>query len=167
MTNEEAIKNLSLVKQIDDMLGDLDGGVKTSDLSKALAMAIEALQQQPCDDCISREMLLKRLNSEEENFRADHMETIETGDDDPFVDGVLSGVFNFREMVIQAPSVYPNPKTGHWEFVEYDQRTIGNWHCSECRFIARYSLNKDDRGGVAWFNYCPVCGAKMESEDKE
>lgn len=160
MTAEEAIKNLSLAKQVEDMLGEFGGSVKNSYLSRSLAMAIDALQKQPCDDCISREALIERINHAEENFKSDHMESISSGDEDPFVDGVLSGIFDLRQMVKQAPSVTPQQKTGHWEFVEYDSRMIGNWHCSECRHIARYSLR--------WFNYCPNCGAKMaESEDKE
>lgn len=67
----------------------------------------EVKEQQPCEDCISRKALIERINNAEENFKADNMESIATGDEDPFVDGVLSGVFNIRAMVQQAPSVTP------------------------------------------------------------
>ena len=62
------------------------------------------------EDCISRQALLERINNAEENFKADHMESIASDDGDPFVDGVLSGVFNIREMVAQAPSVTPTQR---------------------------------------------------------
>lgn len=61
--------------------------------------------QQPCEDAISRKALIERINQAEENFKADHIESISSGDDDPFVDGVLSGVFNLRQMVAQAPAI--------------------------------------------------------------
>lgn len=50
-----------------------------------------------------------------------------------------------------APSVQPQPKIGHWEWVQYDGNpNIGNWNCSECHII-----------GISYFDYCPYCGAKM------
>lgn len=58
MTNEEAIKNLAIVKNLEDALGNFDGGIKNSDLSKSLAMAIKALGHQPCDDCIRRQQAI-------------------------------------------------------------------------------------------------------------
>lgn len=62
MTNEEAIKILTLTKRLEDTLGNFDGGVKNSDLSKSLAMAIKALGHQPCDDCISRQQAIEALD---------------------------------------------------------------------------------------------------------
>lgn len=47
--------------------------------------------------------LLKRINNAENNFKADHVEELENGDS--FCDGVLSAVFNIREMVKQADDV--------------------------------------------------------------
>ena len=70
-------------------------------------LILELLEQEPCEDAISRKALIERINNAEENFKADNMESIGSDDGDPFVDGVLSGVFNIREMVIQAPSVTP------------------------------------------------------------
>lgn len=55
-------------------------------------------------DAISRKALIERINQAEENFKSDYIESISSGGD-PFVDGVLSGVFNIRQMVAQAPSI--------------------------------------------------------------
>lgn len=51
-------------------------------------------------------------------------------------------------------------KTGHWEWVQYDANPeIGNFHCSECRYMpASFNMSAQK------LNYCPNCGAKMESE---
>ena len=50
------------------------------------------------------------------------------------------------------------PETiGHWEWVQYDANPeIGNFHCSECRYIpAIFNLSAQR------MHYCPNCGAKM------
>lgn len=72
-----------------------------------LKVIIKALEQEPCEDAISRQTLIERINNAEEIFKSDNMESIASDDGDPFVDGVLSGVFSIRQMVIQAPSVMP------------------------------------------------------------
>lgn len=74
-------------------------------VNTALDMAIKALEQEPCNDAISRKALIERINKEEDDFKADNMEIIASGGDS-FVDGVLSGVFNIRKMVIQAQPIY-------------------------------------------------------------
>lgn len=57
---------------------------------------------------IDANKLIERINAAEEQFKADHMESIGADDGDPFVDGVLSGVFNIREMVFQAETIVPD-----------------------------------------------------------
>lgn len=56
------------------------------------------------------------------------------------------------------PSVDPERKPGKWEYVQYDGNPkIGNWHCSNCRVIVNSGFE-----GTPVFNYCPICGTKME-----
>lgn len=60
-------------------------------------------------------------------------------------------VENLRDEVENIPSVQPQPKIGHWEWVQYDSNpNIGNWHCSECKAIVLHMPE-----------WCPMCGAKM------
>lgn len=98
MTREEAVKIFNTLLAF----GRCD--CKKGEVKECLKMAINALNQ-PCKDAISRKALIERINQAEENFKADHIESISSGDDDPFVDGVLSGVFNLRQMVAQAPAI--------------------------------------------------------------
>lgn len=54
------------------------------------------------------------------------------------------------------------PKKGHWEWVQYDYNPkLGNWHCSECRCVVVECVDKNEKGGIPWYKYCPQCGAKM------
>ena len=74
------------------------------DYREALVLAIKALEQEHCEDAISRKALIERINQAEENFKSDYIESI-SSEGDPFVDGVLSGIFNIRQMAAQAPSI--------------------------------------------------------------
>lgn len=149
MTREEAVKIFNTLLSF----GRCD--CQKGEIPECLKMAIKALEQQPCEDAISRQALIERINNAEENFKSDNMESIASDDGDPFVDGVLSGVFNIRQMVMQAPTVTPQPKVGHWIRVElglFDSVSI-RWECSECKKSDRFRSN-----------FCFNCGARMESE---
>lgn len=96
-------------------------------------MAIEALEQEPCEDAISRQAVLEVIRKChcEEWVKANIGAPIE----------VLS-------------PVAPQPKTGHW--IEHPYEAGENWEysryeCSECH------VWEDDDS-----NYCPNCGTKME-----
>lgn len=109
----------------------------------ALEMAIRALEQEPCEDAISRAEAIR----------------------------IASGYChwaNIPDELAKLPSVTPKQKMGRWEWVQYDYiPKIGNWHCSECRCIVVMCVSKEEEGGIPLYNFCPNCGAKMaESEDR-
>ena len=121
---------------------------------KALRMAIKALkqhlEQQTCEDAISREDALMALTGEWHESR----------------DEILSlAIRRIRTL----PSVNPQPKTGHWEWVQYDSNpNIGNWHCSECRCVVVECVDKKSEGGIPLYKYCPQCGCRIvEPQESE
>ena len=76
-------------------------------------------------------------------------------------DVMCSEIANSCFMAIKA--LEQQPKTGYWEYVQYDSNpNIGNWHCSECGGICTEMHSIEDA-----YNYCPNCGARMESEETE
>ena len=135
MTSEEAIKELSYIA---DEMPSMECG----DWKEALHMAIKTLEQEPCEDAISRhdvECIVEELENICHNAPQEVLE-------------LLAKLKN-------APFATPYPKTGHWIEVIDEIDSLGNktWHhkCSIC--------GNEDSG---WGNYkfCPNCGAKMESE---
>lgn len=78
--------------------------LSNKEIEKEIMRNDKLLEQEPCEDAISRKALIERINKAEDDFKADNMEIIASGGDS-FVDGVLSGVFNVRKMVIQAQSI--------------------------------------------------------------
>lgn len=83
--------------------------------SEAHKMAVEALEQEPCEDCISR------------------ADAIEFFKDDDYVVNELKNL---------AP-VTPAEKVGHWEYKQYDIAfpEIGNYHCSSCDAVGKNGDN--------------------------
>ena len=112
--------------------------------AEALNMAIKALEQQPCEDCISREAV------------------------DEYITNLLSGYLYDEERtrledlttyIWELPSVTSHPKIGQWinlENTKYKGQVLPFWD--------RYECSKCGGHGEGTSNYCPNCGAKMEAD---
>lgn len=121
--------------------------------------AIKALEQEPCNDAISRQAAIDCLNAD---FTIDGKENMET------VVDYINGAF---KQIKALPSVTPQPKTGRW-IEKYAEDACGErysyWACSECGRSVGFNLaNIEDV--LSDYPYCH-CGAKMvepqESEGK-
>ena len=97
-----------------------------------------------CEDCISRQQAI------------DKMQELEDEDIEAYGCAIPEGFDGKRaiEALKTLPSIQPKPKTGHWK-----KLNVG-YGCSECSLATNES-------GVDFYRFCPNCGAKMESEDKE
>lgn len=109
---------------------------------EALYEAIKALEQEPCENAISREDALMALTGE-------------------WTDSTDELIYRFIRQIRTLPSVNPQPKTGHWI------KTPGmNEQCDVCGSFFPLS---DFAGRPFEINHCPACGVKMvepqESED--
>ena len=98
-------------------------------------------EQEPCEDAISRQAILGLPKRKLKNYFGD-------------VIGECIGVSEIKNL----PSVTPKQKTGHW--------IKGECNCPVCGEDKYKDLDAD-----VWSDwqpkFCPNCGAKMESEDKE
>lgn len=138
MTREEAIGFLqSRVDLIDKDYPDV------KDYREALVVAIKALEQNPCEDCISRTELLSKIDAERKyllNLKMDGAEHII--------------VHHARRIIEDMPSITPQPKTGQWINIwdknDYDISTQAR--CNKCKQVSNRPLG----------NFCKWCGAKME-----
>lgn len=156
MTNNEAIEQLKLI--LETGVADADVLLYTEDY-EAIDYAINSLAQKPCEDCISRQALRQKLQEHHDlfisaygSFKAMSLE------DKVRVDEIV----NCIAMVVNEPSVTPQPKTGRW--ITQD---IHNCHtdfkCSECGYL--HSFTHLYCEPTADYTYCPNCGAKMEVEE--
>lgn len=129
MTREEAIKMLK---------SKMDGHTDTSyEWAETVRMAIKALEQEPCEDCISREAALDDSGLGEFHRYDDYVK--------------------MRNYLKSLPSVTPQPKMGHWIKTIGENGVTSAIRCSECGFEDnRYEL----------FNYCPNCGRKMQEVEE-
>ncbi len=110
---------------------------------------IDTLEQQPCEDAISREDAIKTA--------------IESADD-------WDGGYNLtradiiEKAIKSLPSVQPKAKTGYWECNELfgdGEIQFANIRCSECGNEMRISPYRYNRLHELE-KYCSVCGCKME-----
>ena len=135
MTIDEALIQLRLGPGINEDVSE--------EYNKAVDMAIEALQQQPSEDCISRQ------------FMRDMGATcIAARNKDG--DLVALGALDIL------PSVTPQQKTGHWlsqsEMNNLIPSGLGCYFwCSECNCGIDYKYFH-----LTDYKYCPKCGAKMQ-----
>jgi len=107
----------------------------------------KAIEQEPCNDCISRQDAVNACRNG-------------WGYDDETIEHIVGNILGL-------PPVTPAEKVGRWEYVQYDGNpNIGNWHCSECRYIVNYepTYNWEKK---PYHKFCPMCGAKMEEVENE
>lgn len=99
-------------------------------------VVIAALEEEPCDDAISRRAVDEAIYDYSRSCDVNYAQIME------YIDKI--------------PSVNPQePKTGHW-ISHYDEDEKMGWYeCDRCH--TERAFNTD---------YCPDCGAKMESEGK-
>lgn len=147
---------IEVIDQIPNLKEAYDKGYK--DGQKALAVHLELCKEEEeptakehlvVEDCISRKAVLEPYQTLNDN------DTI--------------CIWLLRKNIEQQPSVIPQPKTGHWEWVQYDYNSkLGDWHCSECKSVVIECVSKEEKGGIPLYKYCPQCGAKMvESQESE
>lgn len=142
MTREEALQRI-----VDNNFAS-EYGFDLQILIDCMVVAREIIlnSQFPVEDCISRAEAIKAIR----NYNV----TIEVGraiGKSQLAD-IVDSINKVQEkMISELPSIQPQPKTGHW--IDHQE---GRWiyaQCSECGTVHDTQTN-----------YCPNCGAKMESE---
>lgn len=109
-----------------------DEKVENSKIYQEHKLVLELLQQETCEDAVSREAVLEKINNIGVKGFVDY--------------NSYSEMFDFVDTL---PPVTPKQRTGKWIITSFTDRYI----CSECGhdLITQY---KPD-------NYCSYCGAKM------
>jgi len=112
---------------------------------KAFRMGLKALEQEPCEDAISRQAAIKAAMQDVNDKRTN---------------GFIAGATRAANRIKLLPPVNPQPKTGHW-IRWYEQKeyklyidNIPHYKCSECG-------KEYDPHSSQFIKYCNECGAKM------
>ena len=118
--------------------------------------AVKMMEQEPCEDVISRDELLKAIDTWDK-FGCDADTKLV-----PYQDHYIPYIHydDVVKCIKGMPSVTPKSKTGHWiRFKEFEN---GYYHikCSECGQY--WSID----GHAKIFRYCFNCGAKMEEVEE-
>ena len=134
MTREEALNILH------------NASVYHPDYLDALDIAMKAIEQEPCEDAISRKEVFETF-------------------------GELLGIWG-RKALMELPPVLPTRKNGKWVANHDESDDSHTIDCSCCNYTLVRVVNRDYTAEQALDcvkemtkNYCPKCGAKMESEE--
>ena len=108
-----------------------------------IEQAIKALEQEPCDDAISRQAV-EKITWEEPSYT-----------------DALNVLTEVRDKIRALPPVTPQPKTGHWRAI-YQGEEIIDYRCTKCEFGNTFGKS------TYRMNYCPNCGCHMiEPQESE
>lgn len=136
MTRNEAINFLKIYRNEE---------LYTEECRNAHEMAIEALQKEPCNDCIRRS-----------DIGLTDFEIVMCNGD------YKEGLKMLLDKIEKAPSVMPQPKMGRWarELIrnEYGGCIGAKMICSECG---------QDNGYDKRMKFCPNCGCKMQEVEND
>ena len=143
MTQQRASELLAMIKveEQSELTVNSWWGSFAKDYKEALQMAIKALEQQLCEDCISRQAV------------NDGFKKYENGS---FAYGCV------RDYINKLPFVTPKEKIGKW--IKYGTPRDGEQHyqCTNCKWYVNFGQWGDVY--TKQFKYCPNCGARMVSE---
>ena len=146
MTREEAKSCICTIKMLQKLAYNIHGVMDVVDADNCKKI-IKALEQEPCEDCISRQAAIDCLNAD---FTIDGKENMET------VVDYINGAF---KKIKALPSVTPEQRVGRWIY----DKTIENWRCSECNETPKTMGYVGTADFMAeHFRICNHCGAKME-----
>ena len=144
MTREEAITQLRLGPGINEDVSE--------EYNDAVEIAIEALEQEYCDDCISRVSIKQKLQEHHDFFVKAYGGFSNLPQNDK---SRVDEISNCIAMVVNEPPVTPAEYVGQW----IEERTY--MECPKCHDIWHYEENQTER-----FKFCPNCGAKMEEKNE-
>ena len=106
---------------------------------------MDALDQEPCEDAISREAVCDYIAEFINNEYSSQAEC-------EMVDAMIEGIQHL-------PPVKSQPKTGHW--VDIDEEPHEVWECDHCGFVIDGSGCIDPYDYRDTYKFCPNCGAMM------
>lgn len=136
MTREEAIYELERMKTWSKELSD--------DEIEAIVIALKALEQEPCEDAISRQAVLDLI----EHYNSDGLGSVFYG----YEQGV-----KFAGAVNKLPSVTLQPKTGRWKRMSDLPNDVDDrFECSRCGNVVHHRNVMDLRTFNRW---CGRCGS--------
>lgn len=119
-----------------------------------LGKAIKELEQEPCEDAVSRADLLNAIYELDAAF-----------DDNFELDDGRCYKTDLEKMAMKLPLVQPNQRAGEWT---EDGHNLGDnwiftgWKCSVCGRYAR----KDRYDRYIKSDFCPDCGARLVDQQE-
>ena len=147
-----------------------DCGYSENEIRESLEMAIKALEQEPCEDTVSRQEVIDELNrlgrnafkddTDYDNFFA-FLDSLPSVTPTKCIATVKFSKEDMRELIDEKmKDIVVERKKGHWIMTsDYLTTAYGSVDYVKCSCCGEDSLEEGD--------YCPNCGCKMSEGGKE
>ena len=146
MTNEEAKSCIGTIEMLQRLAYNIHGVMDVIDVDNCNKI-IKLLEQEPCDDAISRHEVLSIIECHKN------------------IDGNDAIVWIEKE-IGELPSVTPQPKIGEWLEKEINSdNAIEEWQSARCSVCDRYHTTPY-MYYFSHYDYCPHCGTRVEGRQK-
>ena len=145
MTREEASNIL------DDFDVNFEGHT-AEEVAEAFDVAFRALEQEPCDDCISRQSIKRKLQEHHDFFINAYGNFNNMPQDNK---SRVDEINNCIAIVVNEPPIIPKEKTGKWIYKGV-HRVVDGLKLAECSTCRKRTFSDG--------KFCPNCGARMVSE---
>jgi len=143
MTKEERNDAIEFFKKVAEK--EVDG-------ARYSRLAIEALEQESCDDAISRKVVLDIVDGYSES-----QSNVEDVTQD-----IISDILTLLSVKPQEPKIGRWIQTNEF-FINQDGQFIYKFICSECKSL--FYFRKSNKKAIG-ANVCPNCGAKMQKVEE-
>lgn len=152
---EHCVRQITEFERIKEIMPITPNDYKRYEEHKIVLQLIETLEQEPCEDCISRQALKRKLQEHHDFFIHAYNGFSNMPQNDK---SRVDEINNCIAMVVNEPSVTPKEKTGAW--VPTDEEPHEVYECNACGWLL-YDKDRTD------FKYCPNCGAKMQEVEND
>lgn len=149
MTREEIIRNLeyTMEKHRNDTVNTFE-----TNISAMCKDILDYLEQEPCDDCISRQSIKRKLQEHHDFFINAYGNFNNMPQDNK---SRVDEINNCIAIVVNEPPIIPKEKTGKWIYKGV-HRVVDGLKLAECSTCRKRTFSDG--------KFCPNCGARMVSE---
>lgn len=153
MIRKYAMNILKQYREKPTLINEIETVEEAVWLDEALDMAIQALEQEPCEDAISRQVALETL----EKLPHEYKTAIQRK--------VTWGIEECEAIIASLPTI--KQKVGKWIRVHYinDGKDTAMNKCSNCQ----EEFGWDIETGISFedYKFCPNCGCFMKGDNDE
>jgi hypothetical protein len=163
-----------------EKMGEIDAEQFSEDMNEILDLAAKTLEQQPCEDAISRQAAIDALDKRFDEIPMEQTTEILLLRKDLRTLPPVQPKYNtsewcktckeynqdkhccprYNKVIRNAVEEMKEPKVGHWIYGE-NEYGIDGYHCDKCGFFVPWDYAHKFINYIKDYKFCPKCNARM------